>query len=68
MGINRKLEPVPTLCLGAAGEVSLYEMVGVYSTFVNQGRHIKPYFISKIEDKNGGSIMDFRPFLFNRRN
>lgn len=61
MGIESKLEAVPTLCLGAGGEVSVYEMVGAYSTFVNKGKHTKPVFIRRIEDKNGNLIQDFTP-------
>jgi len=36
MGITSPLEAVPALCLGV-NDVSLYEMVGAYSTFVNSG-------------------------------
>ena len=61
MGIESNLDAVPTLCLGAGGEVSVYEMVGAYSTFVNKGKHTKPYFIKRIEDKNGNLIEDFTP-------
>jgi len=61
MGIKSHLDPVPALCLGAGGEVSVYEMVGAYSTFVNKGRHTTPVFISRIEDKNGNLIEDFTP-------
>ena len=37
LGIENRLSPVPALCLGAGGDVSIYEMVGAYSTYVNQG-------------------------------
>ena len=33
-------------------DVSLYEMVGAYSAFANQGVYIKPSLITRIEDKN----------------
>ncbi|WP_425389988.1 penicillin-binding protein 1A [Ekhidna sp.] len=61
LGIESKLDAVPSLCLGAGGDVSIYEMVGAYSTFVNKGTYIKPYFISRIEDKNGNVIQQFVP-------
>ncbi len=61
LGIESKLEAVPTLCLGAGGDVSVYEMVGGYSTFVNNGVYTKPFFISRIEDQNGVVIQDFIP-------
>ena len=61
LGIESPLDPVPSLCLGAGGDVSLYEMVGAYSTFVNKGTYIKPFFISRIEDKYGHIIQEFVP-------
>lgn len=61
LGIESPLEAVPTLCLGAGGDVSVYEMVGAYSTFVNKGTFIKPYYVSRIEDKNGNVIQQFVP-------
>jgi penicillin-binding protein 1A len=36
-------------------------MVGAYSTFVNNGIHTRPTFISRIEDKNGNVIESFVP-------
>jgi penicillin-binding protein 1A len=61
LGVESQLDAVPSLCLGAGGDVSVYEMVGAYSTFVNQGTYIKPFFISRIEDKNGNIIQQFVP-------
>ena len=61
LGIKSKLAAVPSLCLGAGGDVSLYEMVGAYSTFVNKGSFTKPFYISKIEDENGNVIQRFVP-------
>ena len=61
LGIKSRLEAVPALCLGAGGDVSLFEMLGAYSTFVNNGTYTKPYFITKIEDKNGNILQKFVP-------
>ncbi len=60
VGIESKLDPVPSLCLGVS-DVSLFEMVGAYSTFVNQGIHTRPFYITRIEDKNGNVIETFVP-------
>lgn len=60
VGIESKLDPVPSLCLGVS-DVSLFEMVGAYSTFVNNGIHTKPFYITRIEDKNGNVIENFVP-------
>lgn len=61
LGIESKLQAVNALCLGAGGEVSLYEMVGAYSTFVNKGTWTEPVYITRIEDKNGAVIEEFVP-------
>lgn len=61
LGIESHLDAVPSLCLGAGGDVSLYEMVGAYSTFVNHGVWTEPVFITRIEDENGRVIQDFVP-------
>ncbi len=60
IGIQSKLDPVPSLCLGVA-DLSLYEMVGANATFVNKGVWIKPTFYTRIEDKNGNIILDVIP-------
>ncbi len=53
MGVDTKNMPeAPSIALGTA-DVSLYEMVGAYSTFANAGVYIKPALIIRIEDKNG---------------
>lgn len=55
LGITSKLDAVPALCLGVS-DVSLYELVGAYSTFVNEGIYTEPYYITRIEDKNGNVL------------
>jgi penicillin-binding protein 1A len=60
MGITSNLPALPSLCLGA-GEVSLYEMVGAYSTFVNEGVYTEPLYITRIEDRNGNILLEKHP-------
>ncbi|UXE65508.1 MAG: transglycosylase domain-containing protein [Chryseotalea sp. WA131a] len=60
VGIESKLDAVPSLCLGTS-DVSLFELVGAYSTFVNGGINTEPFFITHIEDKNGNVIENFVP-------
>jgi penicillin-binding protein 1A len=55
-----KLEPVYSLGLGTS-EVSLFEIVAAYGSFVNLGIHIQPYYITRIEDKHGNVIQNFIP-------
>ena len=61
LGIKSKLDPVPAVCLGAGGVVSLFDLVGSYSTFINKGIWTEPFFISRIEDKYGNLIQKFVP-------
>jgi penicillin-binding protein 1A len=60
LGIESPLEAVPALCLGTS-DVSVYELVGAYSTFVNDGFYTKPFYIERIEDKNGKVLQQFVP-------
>ncbi len=60
LGIKSPLDPVPSICLGTSN-VSLYEMVAAYCSFVNLGIHIEPYYITRIEDRNGNVIENFVP-------
>jgi penicillin-binding protein 1A len=60
LGINSELDVVPALALGTS-DVSILEMVGAFGTFVNQGEHITPFYIDRIEDKNGNVLQQFTP-------
>ena len=60
IGVQSKILAVPSLCLGTF-DLSVYEMVGAYSTFVNNGIWTEPIFITKIEDKNGVVLESFTP-------
>lgn len=58
MGINLKSsEIVPAIALGTF-DASVYEMVGAYSAFVNQGVWTEPIYLLRIEDKNGAVIYE----------
>ncbi|MEL6811629.1 MAG: penicillin-binding transpeptidase domain-containing protein, partial [Bacteroidota bacterium] len=53
MGVDTKeVLEVPSIALGTP-DITLYEMVGAYSTFANQGVYVKPILVQRIEDKNG---------------
>lgn len=60
LGISTHLEPVPSLSLGTS-DVSLFDMVAAYASFVNLGIYTEPFMISRIEDKNGNVIESFVP-------
>ncbi|WP_291779034.1 transglycosylase domain-containing protein [Cecembia sp.] len=60
LGITSELDEVPALALGTS-DVSVYELVGAMSTFVNKGEHITPFYIDRIEDKFGNILQQFTP-------
>ena len=60
LGVESHLDAVPSLCLGTS-DVSIYELIGAYSTFVNEGFYTKPFYIERIEDKNGRVLQQFVP-------
>lgn len=57
MGISSELPEVPSLALGT-GQVSMLELIGAYTSYVNDGKISKPYYITKIEDKMGNVIYE----------
>ncbi len=59
-GIEGRLEPVPSICLGTA-DVSLWEMVGAYTAFSNNGERFEPITLLRIEDKNGKVLYESKP-------
>lgn len=61
MGVDTKnMIEVPSIALGTP-DVSLFEMVGAYSTFANEGVYVKPTLITRIEDKNGTVLYQHIP-------
>ena len=60
MGITSPIDAVPAICLGTP-DVSVYEMVGAYSTFANKGVWTQPIYLTRIEDKNGNILQEFVP-------
>jgi len=59
LGIKGNLQAVPSIGLGSGGDVSVFDMVGAYATFVNNGFHSEPMFVTRIEDRNGNVIQQF---------
>jgi penicillin-binding protein 1A len=56
-GIVSPLDAYPALALGAE-EVRPLEITSAYGTFLNQGIHIPPFFITKIEDRMGNILYE----------
>ncbi|WP_282787378.1 penicillin-binding protein 1A [Flavobacterium croceum] len=57
LGVKSDIPVQPAISLGAV-DITVEDMVAAYSTFANQGVYIKPYFISRIEDKNGAVLYE----------
>jgi len=60
MGITKEILAVPSIALGTP-DVSVYEMVGAFGTYVNQGVYVKPVMVTRIEDKNGTVLYEYTP-------
>jgi len=56
----RPEDEVPSMCLGVM-DLSLYQIVGAQSMFVNHGIYIRPTTILRIEDRNGNVIYSADP-------
>jgi len=59
-GIESPLKSVPSVCLGT-NDVSVYEMVRAYSTFLNKGQKIDPILVTKITDQDGNVLATYEP-------
>jgi len=58
IGIESPLKSVPSVSLGS-NDVSVYEMVRAYSTFLNKGQKIDPLLVTKITDQDGNVLATF---------
>ena len=55
LGISAELPKVPSLALGVAS-ISLRDMVVAYSTILNNGVRVEPYYLVSINDNDGNLI------------
>jgi penicillin-binding protein 1A len=60
MGVKSDIPAVPSICEGTP-EMSLYELVGAYTTFPNKGVYTQPIMVTSIEDKNGNLLTTIKP-------
>ncbi|MVZ65383.1 penicillin-binding protein [Sphingobacterium sp. DK4209] len=60
MGVNSNIPNELSIALGSY-DASLFDMVGAYSAFVNQGTWVEPTMILRVEDKNGAPIYEKAP-------
>lgn len=55
LDINATFDKGPSIALGTT-DISVIEMIGAYTPFMNHGIMSKPYYISRIEDSRGNVI------------
>lgn len=60
LGVEADIPAVPSIALGSA-DLSVFEMVSAYSTFVNEGVYVTPVVVSRIEDRNGTILYQHVP-------
>lgn len=60
MGIKSKLQAVNSIALGSS-EVNPLELVSAYGTFPNEGVHVEPVSVLRVEDINGNLILENVP-------
>lgn len=58
MGITGDIPAVPSICLGTP-ELTLYEMVGAFAAYANQGIYSEPTYLVKICDNKGNVLETF---------
>jgi penicillin-binding protein 1A len=59
-GLNGRLDPVVSLCVGTC-DATVAEMVSAYTSFANRGIRAHPLFVTRIEDKDGNILAHFSP-------
>ena len=62
MGIPGKLPKEPSIALGT-GEIKILDLAQAYTSYVNNGKHIKPLLIKKITNKRDSVLAEFKSAL-----
>ncbi|WP_434980568.1 penicillin-binding protein 1A [Daejeonia sp. YH14] len=60
LGVQDEIPRNNSIALGSS-DITIYEMLGAYSTFANFGNYIKPEMIWRIEDANGRVVTEVKP-------
>ena len=60
LGLTGDILEVPAIALGTL-DVNVYEMVGAYGAFANQGVYVKPVMVTRIENKDGTVLYEYVP-------
>jgi penicillin-binding protein 1A len=60
LGVETEIPEVPSIALGSVS-LSLYELTRAYCPFVNGGRRTDPVVLTKIIDKKGRILYEYKP-------
>ncbi|MPM21239.1 hypothetical protein SDC9_67683 [bioreactor metagenome] len=60
LGIRSELEKVPSMCLGSS-DVRLLDLVNSYASIVDDGIYEAPVLVTRIEDRNGKVLWEYKP-------
>ena len=60
LGVQSDMPRNSTIALGSS-DITIYEMLGAYSSFANFGTYTKPEMVWRIEDSNGRLIKEVKP-------
>ncbi|HSR38297.1 MAG TPA: transglycosylase domain-containing protein [Phnomibacter sp.] len=58
--VQTEVDAYPSIALGSC-DLSLYELMWMYTMFPGRGFNTKPQFISRIEDRNGNILLNVAP-------
>ena len=59
------IPPYPSIALGTA-QMSAADLAGSYASYANRGKPLKPFYITRIEDKYGNILAEFNPEISER--
>ncbi len=62
MGIEEKLPNEPSIALGT-GEIKILDLAQAYTSYVNNGKHIKPVLIKRITNQKDSVLAEFKSEL-----
>ena len=62
LGVTSPIDKHLPMALGTS-DITIYEMLGAFSTFANFGNYTKPEMIWRIEDANGRVIKEVKPVV-----
>lgn len=60
LGITEELRPYPSMALGSF-ELQMVSIAGAYAAFANGGMAVTPYFLAKVRDPKGETLLEHRP-------